>query len=71
LRYLLMWERCLCAFVAVLENCGNHKKPPGTRQAVCLTLALEADTLFLLCRRLVASRVGQVRGHAGRLYFLC
>jgi hypothetical protein len=33
LRYLLMWERCLCAFVAVLENCGNHKKPPGTRQA--------------------------------------
>jgi hypothetical protein len=31
--------------VAVLENCGNHKKPPATIQAIRLTMALEAATL--------------------------
>jgi hypothetical protein len=34
LRYLLMWKlRDSCGFVAVCENCGNHTKPPATRQA--------------------------------------
>jgi hypothetical protein len=44
---LLMWKGCLCAFVAVLKDCRNHKKPPATMQAVRLTVALEADTLSL------------------------
>jgi hypothetical protein len=37
-------------FVAVLKNGGNHKKPPATMQAVCLTVALEAATIFMLSR---------------------
>jgi hypothetical protein len=56
--------------VAVVENCGNHKKPPATMQAVCLTLALEAATLFFdTFGRLAALRVKQARGRAGRLIF--
>jgi hypothetical protein len=39
-------------------------------QAVCLTMALEAATLFLeLNGRLAASHAGQSRERAGRLFF--
>jgi hypothetical protein len=27
-------ERYLCAFVAMLKDCCNHKKPPATKQAI-------------------------------------
>jgi hypothetical protein len=33
-------------FVVILKNCRNHKKPPPTMQATCLTKPPEAATLF-------------------------
>jgi hypothetical protein len=47
------------------------QKPPVTMQAVRLTLALEADTLFFDVETAVSSLsvLSQVRGHAGRFSF--
>jgi hypothetical protein len=54
-----------------LERCRNHTKPPATRQAAHLTLALEADTLSLNEKRAVSSLsvLHQARGLAGRFSF--